>query len=130
MLSTRMETGRVVGHTYPDSVHVRQWTCTESGCAIELRFPEIAGDQEELSVGTPTSSSTVTAVSGSDGEVKFAPRTRGGAEYGKRTGKGCGATTRVALMGALRIPGATRAHGGRDRGSLHAGGALPEIISP
>ncbi|GBP88890.1 hypothetical protein EVAR_102903_1 [Eumeta japonica] len=28
-----------------------------------------AGDQEELSVGTPTSSSTVTTISGSDGEV-------------------------------------------------------------
>ncbi|GBP65496.1 hypothetical protein EVAR_38835_1 [Eumeta japonica] len=34
---------------------------------------------------TPTSSSTVTAVSGSDGGVKCAPRTRGGAEPGKRT---------------------------------------------
>ncbi|GBP35053.1 hypothetical protein EVAR_75256_1 [Eumeta japonica] len=33
------------------------------------RFPVTAGDQEELSVGTPISSSTVTAVSGSDGEV-------------------------------------------------------------
>ncbi|GBP19263.1 hypothetical protein EVAR_79863_1 [Eumeta japonica] len=33
-----------------------------------LKIPEPAGDQE-LSVGTPTSSSTVTAVSGSDGEV-------------------------------------------------------------
>ncbi|GBP15918.1 hypothetical protein EVAR_12505_1 [Eumeta japonica] len=32
-------------------------------------FPETAGDQEELSVGTSTSSSTDTAVSGSDGEV-------------------------------------------------------------
>ncbi|GBP88144.1 hypothetical protein EVAR_59678_1 [Eumeta japonica] len=83
----------------------------------------IAGDQEELSVGTPTSSSTITAVSGSDGEVKCAPRTRG-------TGKGRDATTRVALMGVLWIPGAVRAHDGRDAGSLHAGGALPETISP
>ncbi|GBP81315.1 hypothetical protein EVAR_53709_1 [Eumeta japonica] len=31
------------------------------------RIPELAGDQKELSVGTPTSSSTVTAVSGSGG---------------------------------------------------------------
>ncbi|GBP00349.1 hypothetical protein EVAR_61602_1 [Eumeta japonica] len=31
-------------------------------------IPEPAEDQEELSVGTPTSSSTVTAVSGSDAE--------------------------------------------------------------
>ncbi|GBP78517.1 hypothetical protein EVAR_60534_1 [Eumeta japonica] len=34
-----------------------------------LRFPETAGDQEELSVGTPTSSSTVTAASRSNGKV-------------------------------------------------------------
>ncbi|GBP30745.1 hypothetical protein EVAR_82487_1 [Eumeta japonica] len=33
------------------------------------RIPKPAGDQEELSVDTPTSSSTVTAVSGSGGEV-------------------------------------------------------------
>ncbi|GBP52606.1 hypothetical protein EVAR_35796_1 [Eumeta japonica] len=33
------------------------------------RIPELAGDQDELSVGTPTSSSTFTAVSGSGGEV-------------------------------------------------------------
>ncbi|GBP09680.1 hypothetical protein EVAR_76649_1 [Eumeta japonica] len=82
------------------------------------------------SVGTPTSSSTVTAVSGSDGEVKCVPRTRGGAERGERTEKGRGTTMRVALMGALRIPGAMRAHDGRDAGSQHAGGALPETISP
>ncbi|GBP37485.1 Gamma-glutamylcyclotransferase [Eumeta japonica] len=43
-------------------------------------------------------------------------------------GKGRGATTRIALMGVLRIPGAMRAHDGRDAGSLHAGGALPETI--
>ncbi|GBP59403.1 hypothetical protein EVAR_47962_1 [Eumeta japonica] len=48
----------------------------------------------------------------------------------KRSWKGRGATTRVALMGALRIPGAMRAHDGRDAGSLHAGGALTETISP
>ncbi|GBP91356.1 hypothetical protein EVAR_64401_1 [Eumeta japonica] len=94
------------------------------------RFPETAGDQEELSVGTPTSSSTVTAVSGNDGEVRCVPRTRGGAECGERTAKGRGATTRVALKGALRIPGALRAHDRRDAGSLHAGGALPQTISP
>ncbi|GBP69214.1 hypothetical protein EVAR_54174_1 [Eumeta japonica] len=82
-------------------------------------FPEAAGDQEEFSVGTPSSSSTVTAVSGSDGEVKCALRTRGGAERGVRTEKGRGATTRVALMGALRIPGVMRAHDGRDTGDLH-----------
>ncbi|GBP69302.1 hypothetical protein EVAR_57546_1 [Eumeta japonica] len=93
-------------------------------------FPETAGDQDELSVGTPTSSSTVTAVSGSDGEVKCAPRTRGGAEHGERTGRGRGATTRIALKGALRIPGAMRAHKGRYAGSLHAVSALPETISP
>ncbi|GBP37991.1 Putative sodium-dependent multivitamin transporter [Eumeta japonica] len=34
-----------------------------------MKIPEPAADQEELLVGTPTSSSTVTAVSGSDGEV-------------------------------------------------------------
>ncbi|GBP64678.1 hypothetical protein EVAR_47694_1 [Eumeta japonica] len=45
-------------------------------------------------------------------------------------GKGHGATTRIALMDALRIPGAMRAHDGRDAGSLQAGGALPETISP
>ncbi|GBP60601.1 hypothetical protein EVAR_50965_1 [Eumeta japonica] len=44
--------------------------------------------------------------------------------------KGRGATTRVVVMGALRISGAMRAHDGRDTGSLHAGGALPETISP
>ncbi|GBP77947.1 hypothetical protein EVAR_83195_1 [Eumeta japonica] len=33
-------------------------------------------------------------------------------------------------MAVLRIPGAMRAHDGRDAGSLHAGGALPETISP
>ncbi|GBP20221.1 hypothetical protein EVAR_82094_1 [Eumeta japonica] len=50
-------------------------------------------------------------------------------EVVRSVGKGRGATTRVALMGALRIPGAKRAHEGRDAGSLHAGGALPETIS-
>ncbi|GBP46049.1 hypothetical protein EVAR_24243_1 [Eumeta japonica] len=69
-------------------------------------------------------------VSGSDGEVKCAPRTQGVAERGESTGKGRGATTRIALMSALRIPGAMRAHDGRDAGSQHAGGALPETISP
>ncbi|GBP17301.1 hypothetical protein EVAR_17789_1 [Eumeta japonica] len=48
----------------------------------------------------------------------------------RSAGKGCGATTRVALMGTLRILGAMRAHDRRDAGSLHAGGALPETISP
>ncbi|GBO99175.1 hypothetical protein EVAR_481_1 [Eumeta japonica] len=48
----------------------------------------------------------------------------------RSAGKGRGATTRVALMGAPRIPGAMRAHEGRDAGSLHAGGALPETITP
>ncbi|GBP47972.1 hypothetical protein EVAR_40396_1 [Eumeta japonica] len=33
------------------------------------KTPEPAGDQEQLSVGTPKSSSTVTAVSESDGKV-------------------------------------------------------------
>ncbi|GBP12120.1 hypothetical protein EVAR_5941_1 [Eumeta japonica] len=42
----------------------------------------------------------------------------------RSAGKRRSATTRVALMGALRIPGAMRAHDGRDAGSLHAGGAL------
>ncbi|GBP28331.1 hypothetical protein EVAR_11793_1 [Eumeta japonica] len=44
--------------------------------------------------------------------------------------KGRGAETRVALMHALRISGAMRAHDGRYAGSLHAGGALLETISP
>ncbi|GBP72743.1 hypothetical protein EVAR_75362_1 [Eumeta japonica] len=48
----------------------------------------------------------------------------------RSAGKGRDATTRVALMDALRIPGAMRAHDRRDAGSLHAGGALPETISP
>ncbi|GBP97668.1 hypothetical protein EVAR_68134_1 [Eumeta japonica] len=37
--------------------------------AKTAQTPEPAGDQEELSVSTPRSSSTVTAVSGNDGEV-------------------------------------------------------------
>ncbi|GBP53024.1 hypothetical protein EVAR_80986_1 [Eumeta japonica] len=102
---------------------VRSWV-------FHTLFSGAAGDQEDLSVGTPTLSSTVTAVSGSDGEVKCAPHTRGGAEREERTGKGRGVTTRVALMSALRIPGAMPAHDGRDAGSLQAGGALPETISP
>ncbi|GBP40414.1 hypothetical protein EVAR_25266_1 [Eumeta japonica] len=100
--------------------------CAILRCGPAAGSDHKAGDQEELAVGTPSSSSTVTAVSGSDGEVKCTPRTRGGAERGK----GRGATTRVALMGAPRIPGTMRAHEGRDAGSLHAGGALPETISP
>ncbi|GBP68457.1 hypothetical protein EVAR_56720_1 [Eumeta japonica] len=63
--------------------------------------------------------------------------TRMRASAGKRR---C-ATTRVALMDSLRIPGTMRAHDGRDAASLHvgslhmgslyAGGALPETtISP
>ncbi|GBP29028.1 hypothetical protein EVAR_10843_1 [Eumeta japonica] len=51
-------------------------------------------------------------------------------EAGRSAGKRRGATTRVALMDALRIPGAMRAHDGWDAGSLHASGALPETISP
>ncbi|GBP44763.1 Unconventional myosin-Va [Eumeta japonica] len=52
------------------------------------------------------------------GGVMCTPRIRCGA------GKECGTTTRVALMGALRIPGAMRAHDGRDAGSLHTRAAL------
>ncbi|GBP73827.1 hypothetical protein EVAR_54879_1 [Eumeta japonica] len=39
----------------------------------------------------------------------------------RSAGKERGAMTRVALMSALRIPGAMRGHDGRNAGSLHAG---------
>ncbi|GBP89926.1 hypothetical protein EVAR_63753_1 [Eumeta japonica] len=61
------------------------------GCKLEdfPRQPEIK--RSWYTVGTPTSSSTVTAISGSDGEVvgrrplKGSLRTRGGAKCGERT---------------------------------------------
>ncbi|GBP68126.1 hypothetical protein EVAR_46289_1 [Eumeta japonica] len=34
---------------------------------------------------------------------------------------------RVALMGALRIPGAMRSYDGRNAGSLHAGGLYQKL---